>query len=41
LQALFMIAMALPVATTAIVVSTMNMDFTGDLAIAGPPTLES
>jgi hypothetical protein len=35
-----MIAKALPVATTATVVSTINMDFIGNLAIAGPPTIE-
>jgi hypothetical protein len=41
LQALFIIAKALPAATKATVVSTMNMDFIGDLAIADPPTVES
>jgi hypothetical protein len=41
LQALFIIAKALAVATTATAVSTMNMDFIGDLALRVPPTIEN
>ena len=40
LQALFITAKALPVATTTTVVSTMNTVFIGDLVITGPPTAE-
>jgi hypothetical protein len=40
LQALFITAKTLPVATTTTVVSTMNRAFIGDLVIAGPPTVK-
>jgi hypothetical protein len=41
LQALFITAKTLPVATTTTVVSTTNMVFTGNLAIAGPRRLKA